>query len=111
MRIGAVKDGVAAVSIDEGKELSLTPALAALLAVLVAGDECDTDGFPPFRSNLELAAAYSARTGRPASERAVVVGISRLRRRVWADSKESPKLVETISGRGARFRIRRGRKP
>ena len=110
LRIGGVTDGLVAVSIDEAKEFSLTPALAHLLAVLAEGDTCDTDGFPPFRSIRELAAVFSARTGRPAGERAVVVGISRLRRRLWATRQLSPKLVETMSGRGARFRIHRNRK-
>lgn len=107
VQIGKAKSGTVTVSIDGAPEFVLTTAAADLLAVLVAGEERDEDGFPPFRGYPELAAAYGVRTGRPESVRAVIVGLGRLREQLLAAGRLSPKLVETVPKRGARFRIRR----
>lgn len=107
VRIGPVNQGIVPVAIDGAPAFHVTPAQASLFAVLLTGDARDEDGFPPFRDYREIAAAYSVRTGRPESERAVVVGLGRLRRRLMTDGGVSPRLVETLPRRGARFRIRR----
>jgi hypothetical protein len=96
------------VSIDGAEEFTLPPAAADLLAVFLQGEDRDEEGFASFRSYLDLAAAYSARRGHPAGVRAVVMGISRLRKQLMKAGDVSPQLVETMKNRGARLRIRRG---
>jgi hypothetical protein len=108
VRIGTAAKGKVPVSIDGAKEFTLLRAAADLLAVFLQGEDRDEEGLAPFRSYHELAAAYSARRGHPAGVRAVVMGISRLRKQLMTAGHVSPQLVETMKNRGARLRIRRG---
>jgi hypothetical protein len=105
LRIEQPVDRKVPVSIDGARTFMLTPRLADLLAVLAHG-EPDEEGFPAVRSYSALASAYSARTGRPAGVRAIVVGIGRLRAELMTVGAVSPLLVETVPGLGARFRLR-----
>jgi hypothetical protein len=105
LRIEPRVDRKVRVSIDGARTFMLTPRLADLLAVLADG-EPDEEGFPAVRPYAALATAYSARTGRPAGVRAIVVGIGRLREQLMTVGAVSPLLVETRPGLGARFRLR-----
>jgi hypothetical protein len=105
LRIEEPVDRKVPVSIDGARTFLLTPRLADLLAVLADG-EPDEEGFPAARPYSALATAYSARTGRPAGVRAIVVGIGRLREQLMTVGAVSPLLVETLPGLGARFRLR-----
>ncbi len=106
--IGKVAKGKAPVSIDGAKEFPLTPAPADILAVLLDVTETDEGGdFPMPRTPRELVAPYSARRGSPVDEHAVVMAISRLRFQLMTVGNVTPQLVETVPGRGVRFRIRR----
>lgn len=92
------------VAINGAAPVKLSPGLAVLLRILASGPR-DADGFPAFRSFDDIAAEMSSITGRHATRRAVVQGISRLRDWLGAMKGPSPKLVETAEVRLARFRL------
>ena len=107
LHFGERVNGKVPVSIDQEKTLSLTQALADLLAVLADDERCGKDRFPPFRSYVDVAQAYSAKRGRAESVRAVIVNISRLRTLLRL-ANISPRLIE-VRNKRVRLRIRRNK--
>ena len=92
------------VAINGTAPVKLSPGLAVLLRILASGPR-QTDGFPAFRSFDDIAAEMTSITGRHASRRAVVQGISRLRDWLGAMKGPSPMLVQTAEVRLARVRL------
>lgn len=96
---------VTLVAINGAPPVELSPGLALLLRILASGVR-QADGFPAFKSHKDIAAAMTRATGRHASVRAVIAGISRLRTWLFESGAPSPLLLETLPGQLARLRVR-----
>ena len=65
------------------------------------------DGFTPFRSLGDVAAALENKIGRRSTVRALTVAIARLRELFHTRGQVNPMLIETCRTRGVRLRLRR----
>lgn len=94
-------------SIDGAPPFRVSSGQAALLAVLAFVEGATDDGFAPFQSLDEVAAALEKKSGRRSARHALTVAISRVRELFQARGQVNPLLIETCRARGVRLRLRR----
>lgn len=94
-------------SIDGARPFRLSSGQAALVAAITFVEGASDDGFTPFQSLSDVAAALEKKTGRRSSRRALTVAIARLRELFHARGQVNPLLIETCRTRGVRLRLRR----
>jgi guanosine-3',5'-bis(diphosphate) 3'-pyrophosphohydrolase len=94
-------------SIDGARPFRVSSRQAALVAAIAFVEGASDDGFTPFQSLSDVAAAFEKKTGRRSNRRALTVAIARLRELFHARGQVNPLLVETCRTRGVRLRLRR----
>lgn len=99
-------DGSAVVRIDDGKEFTLPPTLADLLAILCEDTGRSTDDLIGWKSIHEVVNWLQKKTGRRFTKRAVIQSVYRLRKELFKASV-NPYMVQTNRRYGLRFALRR----
>lgn len=94
------------VSIDGAEPFQVSSGQAALLEAIAFAKGDSDDGFVPFQSLRDVAAALGKGTGHRA-EHSVTVALCRLQELFHEKGKVNPLLIETCRRRGVRLRLRR----
>ena len=102
-------DGLSDVRVDAGKQFSLPPMLADLLATLAMDGGYSNDGLVPWKTVDEVAILLAKRSSRRVSRHAVTQGIYRLRRELFHRGGANPYLIQTNRRRGVRFALKQKR--
>lgn len=97
--------GRAVISFGEGRRVPLTPALAALTAILVFGEGESPDGLVAWKSLDRIGQLLKAQFGRGFDHHAVLNLLSRLRK-AFQRADVDPLLVESAPPVGARLRLK-----
>jgi len=100
-------DGLADVSIDDGRAFALPPALTELLAVLILENGFGDDSFVGWKTLDEIGVLLKKRSGKAYTRHALTQGIYRLRNELYRRGGVNPYLVQTNARLGARFALKR----
>jgi len=99
--------GKVRVRVGVGPVFEVSEALGALLGALAEDPRKMPGPLVDYKSLDDLASELSTRLGRPFKRHAVTHLISRLRKTLGSKGAANPWLVQTHSGLGARFALRR----